>query len=79
VTRLRHQPVIQQPETDSGVIPDRAGNHLHCNLMPKKPEKKLNRHPPNSPSPIGVPWLVSQAIFEQSLGSLFAFTYSAAN
>jgi hypothetical protein len=46
--------------------------------MPKKPEKKLTGIP-QIPHPIGVPWLVSQAIFEQSLGSLFAFTDSAAN
>ena len=75
-----HQPVIQQPETDSGVIPDRAGNHFTLQLGAEKTGEEVNRHPPKFPIPIGVPWLVSQAIFEHSLGSFFLrFTYSATN
>ena len=41
--------------------------------MPEKPEKKVRGIPPQFPIPIGVPSLVSQAIFEHSLGSFFAF------
>jgi hypothetical protein len=39
--------------------------------MPKKPEKKLTGIP-QFPIPIGMPWLVSQAIFEESL-AFFCF------
>jgi hypothetical protein len=51
----------------------RLGQNLDifCNLMPKKPEKKVRGIPPIPHNPIGVSWLVSQAIFEHSLGSFF--------
>jgi hypothetical protein len=64
--------VIQQPETDSGVILTGAGNLFTLQLDAEKTGEEVNRHPPKFPIPIGVPWLVSQAIFEQSLGSSFA-------
>ena len=43
--------VIQQPETDSVVIPDHAGNLFTLQLGAEKTGEEVNRHPPNSPSP----------------------------
>jgi hypothetical protein len=37
--------VIQQPETDSACSLAALETYLHCNLMPKKPEKKLTGIP----------------------------------
>jgi hypothetical protein len=58
----------------------RLGKNLDtfCNLMPKKPEKKFRGIPPVPTFECRVK-VVSQAIFEQSLGFFLRFTYSTAN
>jgi hypothetical protein len=57
-------------KSDSSASLTALETYLHCNLMPKKPEKKL-RGIPHAPHCSAGLRVVSQAIFEQSLGSFF--------
>ena len=61
--------VIQQPETDSGVIPGRAGNLFTLQLDAEKTGEEVRGIPPHFPI-LECRVVVSQAIFEHSLGSL---------